>query len=469
MTFNSIQNYNDMPWLRPCMPTFNGGAGVGGWGSSIYSGWGGFAGSSSSSSSSSTDISNLSFEEYKKLKEKQSEKQKAEAEMGSEDSVKISDSQKNALISHEMDKTQKELISNEGSLLGTLAFGSLFSVGTIKRGIKVKQNKPIKEMFFAYDKASNGAKYANLYKDAPIAMQEAQEEMMKAHQQYQKQLKQMGKKGLNTNNLTKDYNKLQELMSDALKSGSADDVAKATEKIRAANGIKYKKLGSQTKLAIANAADVSKAKPVLGNNLKHHMGGKFGIAMSIISPIMVIMTDFNKIKAAYNKDTKTGLKQTGLSLFKGLASGATYLFADTFTKKFITSAVSKGAGKIAAKCAGKLATKGLGKIVGTALGSLVPIPGINFVLGALIGGALDWGVRKLLAHIENPGDKAIVENKTSEELLTEAYKDKKNGIQLDYEIEKALSKNVAFCAKIEKELAAEEAEQLKGQNQVAKV
>lgn len=71
MTFNSIQNYNNMPWLRPCMPTFNGGAGVGGWGSSIYSGWGGFAGSSSSSSSSSTDISNLSFEEYKKLKEKQ--------------------------------------------------------------------------------------------------------------------------------------------------------------------------------------------------------------------------------------------------------------------------------------------------------------------------------------------------------------------------------------------------------------
>lgn len=72
MTFNSIQNYNNMPWLQPYMPTFNGGAGVGGWGSSIYSGWGGFAGSSSSSSSSSTDISNLSFEEYKKLKEKQS-------------------------------------------------------------------------------------------------------------------------------------------------------------------------------------------------------------------------------------------------------------------------------------------------------------------------------------------------------------------------------------------------------------
>lgn len=420
-------------------------------------GIGNYASSSTSASSSSEDSWEKKAIQEAEARKKRIEEAKENTRKALEDAKKttvtFTGTQREAFVKYKNEKSRKEEIVAQGSFLGTVGFTSLFSMGSINRARKFKQNKPIKEMFFKYDNATSGAKYADLYEKAPIAMQNAQEEMVKAHQQYQKQLGKLNKKGSSTKNLIKDYKNLQKIMQDALNSGSPDEVAKATARIQAANGTKYKKLANgATKSFLAKAADVSKVTPTLGNKLKHHAGGKFGIAMSVIAPLSVLLTDMERIKNAFAEDTKTGMKQLGLSLFKGVASGATYFFADAFSKKFIAGALSKGAGKIAAKCAGKLATKGVGKIVGTALGSLIPIPGINLIAGALIGSVLDWGVRKLTACIINPGEKAKNNSLTNEELLTDVYMDKLNGVKLDKNLEEALINNSEFCANLEKQL-----------------
>ena len=433
-------------------------------------GIGNYSSSGTSASSSSEDSwekkALQEAEARKKRIQEAKEKTLKAIEEAKKTTVSFTGAQRDAFIKYENEKSRKEEILAQGSFLGTVGFASLFSIGSINRARKFKQNRPIKEMFFKYDNATSGAKYASLYEKAPISMQNAQEEMVKAHQQYQKQLGKLSKKGAKTKQLTKDYNQLQKIMLDALNSGNPDEVAKATAKIQAANGTKYKKLAKGvTKLDLAKAADVSKVKPTLGNKLKHHVGGKFGIAMSVIAPLSVLLTDIERIKNAFAEDTKTGIKQLGLSLFKGVATGATYFFADAFSKKFISGALSKGAGKIAAKCAGKLAAKGVGKIVGTALGSLIPIPGINFIAGALIGSALDWGVRKLTACITNPGDKAKNNSLTNEKLLTNAYMDKLNGVKLDKNLEKALENNSEFCENLERQLQEQQLQQQLAQQQ----
>lgn len=460
--YNFAPSSFNVPSLNFTAPTFG-----------SYTNWGYSGGLSSSTSSSSTSDSyeekaKKEAEERKKRIQQTRENAINELEEIKKTKVTFSGKQREAFVKYENEKSRKDEIAAQGSLLGTVALANVFSIRTINRARKIKQNKPIKEMFFKYNNLTNDAKYAQYYKQAPIAMQEAQEAMVVAQQQFNKRLTKLNKKGIDASNITKDFDDLKKIMQKALDSGNVNEIAKATARIQAANGTKYKKLAGATKTALANAADVSKVKPVLGNKLKHHVGGKLGIAMSIIAPLSILLTDSERIKNAFAEDTKTGLKQLGLSLFKGVASGATYFFAEGLTKKFIASSLSKGAGKIAAKCAGKLAAKGMGKVIGTALGSLIPIPGINLIAGAIIGCVLDWGVRKVTAQIPNPGDKIENKNKTNEELLTNAYMDKLNGVKLDENLEAALENNKEFIANLEAKLKAQEAQmQQQEQKQLA--
>ena len=378
--------------------------------------------------------------------------------------VSINSEEKASLIEHDRKRNRKQKIAEQGSLFGTLGMTALFTAGPIVRACKIKQNNEVKNIFFKYNDLTNDAKYSKLYKQAPITMQEAQEEMTKAYRQYQKRLKILNKHGNLTDTIVKEYDDLQKIMTKALDGGKADEIAEATARIRAANGIKYKKLLiGQSKLNLAQNADVTNVKAIKGNKLKHHVGGKFGVVMSLLTPVMIMLGDKDKIKTAFEKDTKTGLKQTGISLLKGVASGGAYFFADAFSKKFIASALSKGAGKIAAKAAGKLATKGIGKILGAALGALIPIPGINLIAGALIGAAIDLGIRKLTACITEPAEKIEQKKKTKEKLFTDAYIDKMNGVELDKTIEKAFKKNKAYCAHINEELLKQQGQVQQGQ------
>lgn len=417
-------------------------------------------GTSNSDSSNSSSGNRRDIEEKKKSALYEVYKKKN----GENLKVSLNSDEKESLIEYDTKRNRKQKIAEQGSLFGTLGMTALFTGGPIVRACRVKQNNEVKNIFFKYNNLTNDAKYSQLYKQAPIAMQEAQEEMTKAYRQYQKRLKILNKHGNPTSNLCKDYDDLQKIMTNALDKGNVNEIAKATAKIRAANGTKYKKLlNGQSKFTLAQSADVANVKAITGNKLKHHVGGKFGVVMSLLTPVMIMLGDKDKIKTAFEKDTKTGLKQTGISLLKGVASGGAYFFADAFSKKFIASALSKGAGKIAAKAAGKLATKGIGKILGTALGSLIPIPGINLIAGALIGGAIDLGIRKLTACITEPAEKIEQKKKTNEELLTNAYIDEKNGVELDKTIENALKKNKEFCANINAELLKRQEQAQQGQ------
>lgn len=424
-----------------------------------------------SGTSSSTNDWRASIEAENRARierKQQAQEQQAEALA---DTIFITTSQREAMKEHEEDKKKKENIIAEGGLLGTLGFAGLFTCRSINRARKVKQNAPVNELLFKYDVKTGKAVHANLFKDAPIVMQEAQVEMVKARQSYLKELKKLQKSGAKTHQLTKDFDHLQKILNDALKTGDPQKVAEATERIKTANGTKYRKIRGtkNTKLKIAHGADITKVKAIKGNKLINHMGGKFGIAMSVITPIIILLTDKDRIKNAFQDGTGTGLKQLGLSLLKGVASAGTYLLAEGFARKAVASAISKGAGKIAAKMAGKLVAKGAGKILGTVLGSFIPVPGLNLILGALIGSAIDLGIRKLTANIKNPGDNVEIDKTSSKKLLAKAYIDKKNGVELDTEIETALRNNPNFCAMIEQELVEEQKQlaQQQGENATA--
>lgn len=368
--------------------------------------------------------------------------------------AKVSDDDREVLLEYESENKKKTNIAAEGSIVGTMAFSSIFAAKPIITACKTKQNKEIKDMFFAYNERDNKAKYENLYKKAPVEMQRAQEEMVKAKQQCEKELKRLYKKGVTNKKLKKvedDYKALTEIMKKALKTGNPEEVAKATEKIRVANNTKYKNLGSSTKSKLAKNANVE-VKAKLGNKLKYYTGGKFGKFMAIFGPIFVYLGDMNRIKTSFEESTGKGLAQLGVTSLKAAVTGGTYFFAEAFVKKGISAIMSKGATTIAAKCAGKLATKGLGKIIGTALGSLIPIPGVNLIAGILIGSLLDVGFRKLTAHITNPGDVVAQNKQTDEELLSSAYKSKLNGAETNKDIDKIFKKNTSFCANVESQM-----------------
>lgn len=431
------------------------------YGSMSYMSSGVSTSATSSSDSSNSFSGNIRDIEKKRKSELNKYYKKKEAENLK---VSLNSDEIESFYEYDTKRNRKQKIAEQGSLFGTLGMTALFTAGPIVRACKIKQNNEVKNIFFKYNELKKDAKYSKLYKQAPITMQEAQEEMTKAYRQYQKRLKNLEKYGNNTNKLKKDYKDLQNIMIKALDKNNADEIAEATARIRAANGTKYKNLlNGQSKFKLAKSADVTNVKAITGNKLKHHVGGKFGVVMLLLSPVMIMLGDKDKIKTAFEKDTKTGLKQTGISLLKGVASGGAYFFADAFSKKFIASALSKGAGKIAAKAAGKLATKGIGKILGTALGSLIPIPGINLIAGALIGAAIDLGIRKLTACITEPAEKIEQKKKTKEKLFTDAYIDKMNGVELDKTIEKAFKKNKAYCAHINEELLKQQEQAQQGQ------
>ena len=435
-------------------------------------------------------------EEYNARIQRESEEMKARIHATTEEAIDemnmsleeaagtivLSRSQREGLVEHENDKKRKENIKAEGAVLGTLAFNSLFCAGKLKRACKTEANAPIKEMFFEYDNATSGAKHAGLFKDTPITMQEAQEEMSKASQQFskrrnklQKRINRLANRGRTTTRLEaelirieKDYNLLKNNMQKALNSGRADNVAKALEQTRAANRVSYKKLARKgtSKIKIAKAANIKDVKAVMGNKLFHHMGGKIGIIGAIVASASIFWTDSERIKNAYSEDKTTGRKQLALTTGKALASGGGYILADALTRKAITSIISKGAGKIAAKVAGKLAAKGAGKIIGVALGHLIPVPGLNLILGLTMGALIDLGIRKLMACIENPGDKVANKKLKSDELIARAYQDKLNGVELDPEIEKILNNNKTYCTALENE-AARQQQALTQQGQTA--
>ena len=428
----ALPNNYDKPWLRQTSPWLNGS-----YKSNFtnWSGWSNWSGAQTTSSSNSPEqakktepVLNLTNKEVKTLKKEQK-----------------------AIL----DKGSREM---HGSLGTSLAMGSVFCIGTVKNCAQVKKNSDITKMFFEYNNVAKKAKYETLWKDAPIAMSDAQKQMSKANRKYIAEFNRLSKKGLSTAALDDDYLKLIIRMEEALKTGDAQKVAEATERIRSANSVSYKKLRkinkkkryTVTKETLARKANISNVKAVKGNKLISHAGGKLGVGMGLASGLFMLGADYSKIKEAYEIDAETGNKQLGQSCTKAAGMMVGYTAGDAIGRKAATKLLSKSVSKIAAK----VAAKGAGRLIGMAVGSIVP--GIGTIAGFAIGTALDFAISKWVVPAiwgdSDVVDKKKIDKQNKKDDLANIYTNYKNGMQISDEALKILEKNPEYCLAIEKQL-----------------
>lgn len=196
----------------------------------------------------------------------------------------------------------------------------------------------------------------------------------------------MSKLGLFRKQLSEaDYTKLKGYMDEALKSGNADEIAKATAQLEHAyvnDGPLAKAFGkvkeffggkakartvdealSETK-AINERADQLKAAvnavdPAKGITFKDALKRGGGVKGGLFFMAIEILMSRDNIKAAFSKDNKTGMTQVGQTLVKGAGSAAGWALGE--------AAGVWGATKLCAAI-GTAISPGLGTAIGGVLG-----------------------------------------------------------------------------------------------------
>ncbi len=321
----------------------------------------------------------------------------------------------------------------------SLAFGTGLGVG-LSNTDKIKH--PISAVQCAFKKDSmvnmvfnkNVCK-GDLWKNQAGLMQEAYAELYRAEIRHQKWAWQgLLKRGFTDDEILKLSAKLEK----AIASGQSDEVIKAVAELKAANSIKGGHLPSfwsrikgwfgGNKPTVTSIDDVMNNTKLIDSNiktvqtmtnvgtykgaLKSSLGGKMGWISALVS----IGCEYKYIKAGFQQDSGTGLKQLGQSVAKSLSSWG---------------------GWILGEAAGKWAGAKLGASIGTAI-----CPGLGSAIGAVagfvLGAVCSWGLRKLTnwAVGDNVVNKYIAKNeikeaKTKEEkgalisnLIMQAEKDK---------------------------------------------
>lgn len=410
----------------------------------------------------------------------------------------------------------KEEHDSRVSVGGSLGMGAVFMAPSIVQAAQAKNNLDVAKMFFEFDDVAGKAKYADLFEKAPIAMQEAQEEMNKLNRRFKRQTK-FAVRTKQRCVLHSEQRQLEKMMKDALASGNADEVAKATAKLRAANGTTLRKIlrTGGSRLNLANAADVSSVKAIKGNSLKHAIGGSIGWLMVGATAALTLVTDIPKIKQAFSydkasreqtgKDENLGWKQLGKSLLK-LTPGLGYVGGETAVRmirtkrlskkssliagKLVGKAGKKAGGKLAGKAgkkaavklagktgkkvagrllgriAAKVAVKGGCKLAGTALGSVVP--GIGNVIGFLVGTAIDLVLSHFVFKKCDPVDKKEIDDAPAEEVLFKLYLEDKAGKKVSPKAKKLINKNKKYLEALEQaQNAAIQQEAMQAQSEAA--
>ena len=241
------------------------------------------------------------------------------------------------------------------------------------------------------------------------------------------------------------YDALKKEMETALNSGKKEQIAKATEKIRVATGVKTGVIPRAWRSIRGNAApDIAKMttdsavkaavdkklaeKAVTGYGEAIKKGFKSqGIKGGIFLAAMEFLMDFGKIRSAFSKDSTTGAKQLGQTSVKA-------------------------AGSIIGWTVGEAVGAAAGAKIGAAVGTAF-CPGLGTAIGAvagLVGGSIGtWAMGKLTHKIvgEDVGSKVEVQKmkKTAQGqqqllqlTLSQAQEDKKNN-KLDPKVAQALN------------------------------
>ena len=200
-----------------------------------------------------------------------------------------------------------------------------------------------------------------------------------------------------------EYKILKDRMEDAIKLNNIDDIAKAAETLNHANvnngklpklwswirGKKVASVGSrmkETKVIGESASKLLNFNNMTFRKAFERSGGKLGLAFGALE----LLLNMGKIKTAFEKDNKTGMKQLGQTTVKAAANTAGWMLGET--------AAIWGFAKV-------------GATIGTALG-----PGIGTAIGAIVG-MVGGSIGALLF---NKGAKAIVGDDVANKLEAEA-------------------------------------------------
>ncbi len=404
------------------------------------------------------------------------------------DAVKISSAQREKLKEEQKNQLAKANRAAHGGLGAALLGSAVFATPAIVKGAHIQRNQPVTNMFFT----SNTAK---LWETHPTTMTEAQKVMQKIEKQYVKERTKLAKK-FSGESLRKALSKLDEnykvyisKMEKTLEHGTAEQVAKITQRYKTSNGKWYKKtpdLAKKVENWSATRSSAKAAKAVAGNSFLRHMGGGMGMGIGLLVGGFTYLSGDEKAKRQEAKmiSEKTGdksvyRKQVTQSVMKSFIPMVGWTLGDAGGKWLVHKFVSKNAGKIAnktfatklsgwftkkattkliGKTCGKIAGKLTGKAIGAAIGSF--IPGLGTIAGLAIGAAVDWALRKYVVPAifgENDViDEKKIEQAPDADLLANAYISKLSGEKISAEAEAAIASNPTFCARLHEQILAEQ-------------
>lgn len=346
-------------------------------------------------------------------------------------------SEKKALIKEGLKLEEEEIEKSETTLASSMLFTTPFLIPTLKSAIKPKKNTV--QMFY-----KNGASHMDLFGKNPDLMINAQETMQKLERKIAKDFKAAkGNKAL-IKNIADERKLFRTMMENALKTNDPHEIAKVTEQLNVAKGVKngrfsrwYRMFKKRPQInsrfdavmTAESAGKFSSVKPPKAGAsfLKNLCSNKSMWIMSAVMAVVPVMLDWANIKkaSAIDKENEQKGKSTNYGnqqiLQTGLKSGGsilTYSITDTLAR----TAAKKYLGKFAAKFAAKIAVKGGCKILGSAVGSF--IPGFGTVAGLLAGTAADYLLNKyVFANMDffknSSVKKAELNSGTDEELLNQ--------------------------------------------------
>lgn len=330
-----------------------------------------------------------------------------------------------------------------GATVGGAAFGIINNPRLIAHPINtIKGFKDVKEIFKGV--RQEGSALNKLWKQNSVVMEEAYAQMQKLSSRAAG-----WKAGLFRKQISDaEYKQLKGIMERAIKSGDINKIAEASQTLKhcyvsdgvLANGFRKVKgalgFNAEAPTVAKRLTETGKIAEKTTELLKHgpkmtymdalKKGG--GVKGGILFAALEFVMSYDKIKAAFSKDSSTGWSQVGQTAVKGAGSAV---------------------GWAAGEALGVWGAAKLGAAIGTAFG-----PGVGTAIGAvagLIGGSIGCWLAGKATHAmvgQDVGDKILAQNKTKTdegklELLQYTMAKAQSGEKLSPNVQKATEELLA--------------------------